>query len=489
MILISIRFLKSLLLVLFTTTLFISNSSAQSKADKMEELMTLYSGYGQFNGSVLVSENGKVIFKNGFGMANMEWDIPNATNTKHRLGSITKQFTAMLILQLVEAEKLNLNAPISTYLPEYPKTTGEKITIHHLLTHSSGIPNYTSFPKFFEDKSRNPYTPSQFIQEFQDMELEFQPGEKFAYSNSGYFLLGAIIEKVTGKTYEENLKEKIFDPLNMKDSGFDHHEKILKNRATGYDKRGDSYTNAPFLDMSIPYAAGSLYSTVEDLYLWDQALENNKLLSKKSTDLMFRGQIKDGNGSYGYGWGVNKMLVDPKNDSLLVIGHGGGINGFNTLITRIPADQNLVVLLNNTGGTNLSEMSRNLIKILYDQPYELPQRSLANYLMEKIYEKGLDAAMKDFEKLKASKEYILRENELNAVGYQFMGTGKLKEAIAVFKLNVDEFPESSNVYDSLGEAYMNDGNKQLAIENYKKSVSMDPKNENGKEMLKKLQNQ
>ncbi len=489
MIVTSNRFLKSLLLVLFSSILFIPNSNAQSKVDKIEELMKLYSEYGQFNGSVLVAENGKVVFKNGFGMANMEWDIPNASNTKHRLGSITKQFTAMLILQLVEDGKLNLNTPITTYLPDYPKATGDKITLHHLLTHTSGIPNYTSFPKFFEEKSRDAFTPSQFIEEFKDMDLEFQPGEKFAYSNSGYFLLGAIIEKVTGKSYEENLKEKIFDPLNMKDSGFDHHENILKNRATGYDKRGDSYSNAPFLDMSIPYAAGSLYSTVEDLYLWDRALETNKLLSKKNTDLMFSGQIKDGNGSYGYGWGVNRMLVDIGKDSLLVIGHGGGINGFNTLITRIPADQNLVVLLNNTGGTNLSEMSRNLIKVLNDQPYELPQRSLANYLMEKIYENGLEAAMKDFEKQKASKEYILRENEINAVGYQLMGIGKMKEAIAVFNLNVAEFPESSNVYDSLGEAYMNDGNKTLAIENYKKSVSMDPNNENGKEMLKKLQNQ
>jgi CubicO group peptidase (beta-lactamase class C family) len=460
---------------------------AQSKASQIEDLMSLYTEYGQFNGSVLVAEDGEVLYKHGFGKANMEWNIPNTANTKHRLGSITKQFTAMLILQLVEEGKLKLDAPITTYLPDYPKAKGDKISLHHLLTHSSGIPNYTSFPKFFEETSRDAFTPTEFISQFKDLELEFTPGEKFAYSNSGYFLLGVIIEKVTGKSYEENLQEKIFQPLNMKDTGFDHHNVILKNRASGYEKRGNSYSNAAYLDMSIPYSAGSLYSTVEDMYLWDRALQNNTLLSKENTDLLFAPHIKSGSGTYGYGWGTNKMVNAASKDSLVVIGHGGGINGFNTLINRIPANQELIVLLNNTGGTNLGEMSRNIIKILNDLPYELPQRSLANYLMDEITKNGLEAGIAAFKKQKDSKEYILKENDMNALGYQFLQSGKLNEAIAVFKLNVAEFPESSNVYDSLGEAYMEAGNKELAILNYKRSVEMDPKNENGKEMLKKLQ--
>lgn len=461
--------------------------NAQSKASQIEDLMGLYSEYGQFNGSVLVAEDGEVIYKNGFGKANMEWDIPNAANTRHRLGSITKQFTASLILQLVEEGKLKLDAPVTTYLPDYPKATGDKITLHHLLTHSSGIPNYTSFPKFFEETSRDPYSPTEFISKFKDMDLEFTPGEKFAYSNSGYFLLGVIIEKVTGKSYEENLQEMIFQPLNMKNTGFDQHNVIIKNRASGYEKRGNTYFNTAYLDMSIPYSAGSLYSTVEDLYLWDRALQNNSLLSRENTDLMFAPHIKSGSGTYGYGWGTNKMANGASKDSLTVIGHGGGINGFNTLINRIPANQDLIVLLNNTGGTNLGEMSRNIIKILNDLPYDLPQQSLANFLMEEIDKNGLEAGLESFEKQKTSKEYILRENDMNSLGYQYLQTGKLKEAIAVFKLNVAEFPESSNVYDSLGEAYMEAGNKELAIQNYKRSIEMDPKNENGKEMLKKLQ--
>ncbi|CAM4302555.1 serine hydrolase domain-containing protein [Gillisia hiemivivida] len=480
-------FLLRTLFVFYFIGLISSNQvNAQSKAAQIEDLMSLYTEYGQFNGSLLVAEDGEVIYKNGFGKANMEWDIPNTPTTKHRLGSITKQFTAMLILQLVEKGNLKLDVPITTYLPNYPKATGDKITLHHLLTHSSGIPNYTSFPKFFEETSRNPYTPNDFISLFKDMELEFVPGEKFAYSNSGYFLLGVIIEKVTGKSYEENLQEKIFQPLNMKDTGFDNHDVILKNRASGYEKRGNSYSNAPYLDMSIPYAAGSLYSTVEDLYLWDRALAENKLLSKENKDLLFAPHIKSGSGTYGYGWGTNKM-ANGSRDSLVVIGHGGGINGFNTLINRIPANQELVVLLNNTGRTNLGEMSRNIINILNDLPYDLPQKTLANFLMDEINKNGLENGLKSFEKQKGSKEYILRENDMNALGYQFLQAGQMNEAIAVFKLNVAEFPESSNVYDSLGEAYMETGNKELAILNYKKSIEMDPNNENGKDMLKKTQ--
>jgi CubicO group peptidase (beta-lactamase class C family) len=249
-----------------------TNSLAQTKAQKIEALLGQYHEYGQFNGAALVAENGKVIFKKGFGMANMEWDIPNMPDTKFRIGSITKQFTAMLVMQLVEQGKLKLDGKMSDYLPDYPKSTGDKVTIHHLLTHSSGIPSYTGFPNFFRDLSRDPYTPEAFVKTFADSALQFEPGSKFLYNNSGYFLLGAIVEKASGKSFEQALAENILTPLNMKNTGYDHHETVLKKRAAGYEKRLGDYTNAAYLDMSLPYAAGSMYSTVEDLFLWDQAL-------------------------------------------------------------------------------------------------------------------------------------------------------------------------------------------------------------------------
>ena len=473
------------LIVLFVAFQLSSFSTfAQDKAQQIEQLLNKYTEYGQFNGSALVAENGKVIFKKGFGSANMEWNIHNQPDTKFRLGSISKQFTALLIVKLAEEGKIKLDVPITTYLPDYPKENGDKITIHHLLTHTSGIPNYTSAPNFFKDKARNTYVPEAFVKTFSSLPLEFTPGEKFNYSNSGYFLLGYIIEKITGKTYEQNLQETIFTPLKMVNSGYDHSEVVLKNRAAGYEKEGKKIVNAAYIDMSIPYAAGSLYSTVEDLYLWDQSLYTNKLLSEKSMESLFKPYIKAWNGFYGYGWSTYE--VPNGNDKLTVIEHGGGINGFNTVISRIPKDKNLVVLLNNTGGTVLGEMNTAIRSILYNQPFNQPKKSLALDLLDVYNEKGAVAGTETYKKLKNDPTYAIKEGDMNRVGYQLLQTGKKKEAIEVFKINVDTFPKSGNVYDSLGEAYLADGDKKLAIANYKKSVELDPTNEGGKKVLEEL---
>ena len=469
----------------FFVFLFVFNVSfAQDKAKQIEELLTKYNQYGQFNGSALVAENGKVILKKGFGSANIEWNIPNQPDTKFRLGSISKQFTAFLIVKLAEDGKLKLDVPITTYLPNYPKATSDKITIHHLLTHTSGIPNYTSLTNFFKDKSRNPYTPEEFVKTFCDLPLEFTPGEKFNYSNSGYFLLGYIIEKVSGKSYEQYLQESILTPLKMVNSGYDHADVILKNRAAGYEKRGKKIRNAPYLDMSIPYAAGSLYSTVEDLYLWDQALYTNKLLSSKSMESLFNSYIKTGESSYGYGWFIDE--ADGASGKVKVTEHGGGINGFNTIIYRIPEDKNLIVLLNNTGGTVLNEISQSIRAILYNQSFKAPKMSLAFELLDTFSEQGVASGLNTYKKLKNDPVYNISEGEMNRVGYELLQNGKTKEAIEVFRINAETYPKSGNAYDSLGEAYLKDGNKNLAITNYKKSVELDPSNDAGKKALEEL---
>lgn len=466
--------------LLFAVTIF-----AQDKAQQIEQLLAKYNEYGQFNGSALVAQNGKVIFKKGFGSANMEWNIPNQPDTKFRLGSITKQFTAFLIVKLAEDGKLKLDVPITTYLPDYPKETGDQITIHHLLTHTSGIPNYTATPNFLRDKSRNAYAPADFVKTFNKLPLEFKPGEKFNYSNSGYFLLGYIIEKVTGKTYEQYLQETILTPLKMENTGFDHSEVILKNRASGYEKQGKKMVNSSFIDMSIPYAAGSLYSTVEDLYIWDQALYTTKLLSEKSMESLFKPYIKAWDESYGYGWFISEANNGDKG-KLKIIEHGGGINGFNTIISRVPADKNLVVLLNNTGGTVLGEMNDAIRAILYNQPFNQPKKSLAFDLLDIFSTKGTTAGIDAYKKFKNDPTYGIKESDINQAGYQLLQSGKKKEAIEIFKINVETFPKSGNAYDSLGEAYLADGDKKLAIANYSKSVELDPSNENGKKVLEEI---
>jgi len=297
----------------------VSNLLAATHAEKIDSLLAAYHKQRYFNGSALVAEKGQVIFRKGYGLANMEWDIPNAPDTKFRLGSITKQFTSMVIMQLVSEGKIKLDEKITTYLPDYRKDTGDRVTVRHLLTHTSGIPSYTGLPGFFQKKSRDPYTVDAFVKEYASGDLEFDPGSKFAYDNSGYFLLGAMIEKITGKSYADAVKERIFDPLGMKDSGYDRFDTVLPKRASGYALTPNGYVNAPYLDMSIPYAAGSLYSTVEDLYKWDRALYGDKLLSAELKKTMFTPMLQN----YAFGWAVRPLKLDDQKTEVATIGHNG----------------------------------------------------------------------------------------------------------------------------------------------------------------------
>ena len=458
---------------------------AQDHAAKIKQVLELAHKYGQFHGSALVAENGKVIYKGGFGMANMEWGIPNTPDTKFRLGSITKQFTAMLTLQLVEQGKIKLDGKISDYLPDYRKDVGEKVTIHQLLTHTSGIPSYTSQPGFFANVSRNPYKVADFVKQYTSGNLEFEPGTKFSYNNSGYFLLGAIVERITGKTYEQALKEMIFDKVGMKNTGYDHHDTVIPKRATGYAKTPSGYVHAAYLDMSIPYAAGSMYSTVEDLYLWDQALYTDTLLTAQSKELMYKPFMDD----YAYGWIVRNASFKVNDQPVQVIAHGGGINGFTTTIVRYPKEKHLIAILDNTGSPNLNRVAETIAKVLYGQPYDPPKMSIAAVLEKTIGEKGIDAAVAEYRDLKTKQSaYDFAEPELNTLGYRLMATGKLKEAVEVFKLNVEAYPQGFNTYDSLAEAYMNLNERDLAIKNYKKSLELNAKNTSAIEALKKLEN-
>jgi CubicO group peptidase (beta-lactamase class C family) len=457
---------------------------AQDKAAKIDELIIKIVENRQFNGSALVAENGKVIYKKGFGYANMDWKIPNKPDTKFRIASITKQFVAMQIMQLVEEEKIKLDGKLVDYLPDYRKDTGEMITIHHLLTHTSGIPSYTGLPGFWSDSTRNSYDIDYMVKKFHSGDLEFEPGSDYNYNNTGYFLLAAIIEKITGKSFDDNLHERIINPVKMNNSGVDRNENILERRADGYIKRLTGYVNDPYFNMINVLGAGDMYSTVEDLFLWDQVLYTEKLLSEKYKEIMFTPFLNN----YAYGWSIFKVALGESADSVQVISHSGGINGFTTRIFRLIKDNHLIVLLNNTGSTNLSGMCNAITNILYDMPYKLPKLSLAEILGKTVLQKDVETAIIQYHELKANQydEYNFEESELNSFGYQLLGIKKVKEAIEIFKLNIEEYPDAFNPYDSLGEGYMIDGQKELAIKKYAKSLELNPKNANAILMLARI---
>lgn len=312
-----------------------------------------------FSGSVLIARNGEVVLSKGYGEADRKKHLVNTAQTKFQIGSLTKQFTAMAILILQTLGKLNVRDRIYMYLPICP-TSWQAITIHQLLTHTSGIPDFTRFPDF-QTTQGSPLSPTQTIARFKDKPLDFQPGEKFSYSDSGYIVLGSIIEWASGATYEAFLRDNIFAPLQMVNSGYDHNNGDL---AIGY--RDQTSVPADFIDMTIPYAAGGLYSTVEDLYLyrWDQALYTDKLIPKNLRDMMFTPFILTSNRSglhYGYGWGIGKE------GNHLLLSHEGAINGFQSGIYRYPNDKTVIIILGNRQDMDLFEMRIQIAKIVFGE--------------------------------------------------------------------------------------------------------------------------
>lgn len=331
-----------------------------------EALVKSHFDKGDFLGSVLVAKDGKILYRGAVGKAQAEWDIPNTPETKFRLGSITKQFTAVAVLQLVEKGKINLSAPVKTYYPEAP-AAWDAITIHHLLNHTSGIPSYTELPGFFEKSSMLPMKANEVVKLTQDKPLEFPPGSKFHYNNTGYVLLGAILEAVTGKPYGDYMRQAIFNPLGMQDTGYDVSAVILKHRAAGYQGGKSGLENARYLDMTLPHAAGALYSTVDDLWKWDQALYTEKLITADSRQKM----LTPGLEGYGYGWVLKKEGPHP------VAEHGGGINGFSTHILRVLDEKVVVITLANMSTPGAGKLAQELAKValgipLPEAPKEIP---------------------------------------------------------------------------------------------------------------------
>jgi CubicO group peptidase (beta-lactamase class C family) len=334
--------------------------SDQELSAKVDTYMDGLVKANQFSGSILIARDGHMLLSKGYGMADLEDEVPNTPQTRFRLGSITKQFTAVAILMLEERGKLNVQDSICKYVADCPQAW-QAVTIRHLLSHTGGVPNFTSFPDYSKTMTQST-TIDALIARFKDRPLDFQPGERWSYSNSGYVLLGYVIEKVSGKSYEAFMQENIFDPLKMTGSGYDSPARIIKHRASGYQPSGNAMINAPYLDMTIPHAAGALYSTVEDLYLWDQALYTEKLISKRSFDAMFT-PVKNG---YGYGWGINKQF------GLTRIEHGGGINGFATFIARYPEAKAVVIVLSNFAQARTQNIATELAKLALADKMTLP---------------------------------------------------------------------------------------------------------------------
>jgi CubicO group peptidase (beta-lactamase class C family) len=368
---------RSFTLIGFAAAACFGQNAANPDMARLDQVVQTYVNAKQFMGSVLVARGDEIVFSKSYGSANLEWNVANTPTTKFRIGSITKQFTAAAILLLEERGKLKTDDPVKRYMPDAP-AAWDKITLFNVLTHTGGIPNFTSFPEYAE-KSLVATPVEKIVASFKDKPLEFEPGEKFSYSNSDYVLLGYLIEKLSGQSYEKFLQENIFTPLGMKDSGYDSNSALIERRASGYAPSPAGPVNAGYVHMSIPHGAGALYSTTLDLLKWEQGLLGGKLLTAASLAKMTTPFKSD------YGFGLIVRTAEGRKQ----IWHNGGIQGFNASLAYYPESKVTVAVLANLNGQAADEMLPQLAAVAHGQAVQLtserkeitlPKQTLAAYV-------------------------------------------------------------------------------------------------------------
>ena len=360
-ILFSLLFLTCLIGIAVAVIAFKSDFTASSSlASKIDSVLK----ENRFQGSALVAKKGQIVFKQSYGLANAEHQIHNTPQTVFRIGSITKEFTAVAILQLQEEGILKVSDSIAKYIPDYPH--GDQITIHHLLSHTSGIPSIYRFPNLLEIQ-RQATTPLQAMAHFKDLPLSFIPGTDIESSDSGYIILGAIIERAAGKTYEEYLTENIFQPLQMNSTYYEHNHSVIPNRASGYQENEGKLTHASFIDMSLPHAAAALSSTVEDLNRFDQALKRTDFITQSMRDALFtiHGSNAAKQIASGYGFRIGPLNRGMEGCEPSIIGHFGTIDGFESAMISYPDDDLTIILLSNIEKTDLRSFHKKIAALFH----------------------------------------------------------------------------------------------------------------------------
>jgi CubicO group peptidase (beta-lactamase class C family) len=430
---------------------------------------------GQFNGAVLVAQRGQVVYRGAFGFSDQDAHVAFTPETPSCIASLSKSFTALAIMMLVEQHRLSYDESIQKYFPALPEKLGAA-TVRQLLNHTSGIPDYSSdlnvdHPGITTGEVLNALAAVR--------EPVFPPGEKYQYNNSGYLLAGLIVEKITGKSLPDFLQERVFKPLGMK-STFALTAGRTKTRevARGIDDFGDVNDASGYLG-----GDGGLYSTVDDLFAYDQALYTERLVRKQTLEQAFTpGRVRTGEMTYGFGWNIADDAGGKR------VWHTGNTAGFRGFFERRLPTRTTVIMLTNRGNSRRTEINAAIQNILAGKPYDLPKRSIAVKMRETDLKSGIDAALAEYQAAKAagSAEYDLGESELNMLGYRLLYEDhEPQHAVKIFTLNTVEHP-SSNAYDSLAESYQVVGDTESARKNYQIAIEKDPTNLHARGMLEKI---
>lgn len=454
------------------------NSQSDSNKDiysKIDKLMQHSYDYGMFNGTILITKNGHKIYSNALGYADKNSNRMLNETTSVYLASVSKQFTTMAIMLLKEDKKIAYDDKLSKFFPEFPEYANT-ITIRHLMNHTSGIPDHYRL---------GAYKPGLNNKDVFDLlikqDLDFQPGERFSYSNGGYVLLAMIVAKASGQPFHEFMKSSVFEPLGMKNTlVYDESKPEIKDRAVGYNAYGDLDDYNIFTT-----GAGGMFSTIDDLHLWDQALYTEKLISKETLEEAFTpAKLNDGEfTTYGFGWSVSEK------NGQKTVQHSGGLAGYRTYLKRnLYNNSGYIILTNHGNQTNMRPILKGLDNILEGKSFQLPKIPVSAKLMTLLKENDASVAILKVNELldNDANNYLVDEDAINALGYDYLGSGDLKSAMAIFQFNVEKNPSSSNPYDSLGEAQLVNGDTIQAIKNYKRSYELNRSNTNAISILKSV---
>jgi CubicO group peptidase (beta-lactamase class C family) len=369
-----------LIVVLVAGRSFAAEDRIASKGERIGELVARYAKYGYLNGAVLVAEHGKIIYEKGVGEANMETHVANTRRTKFGIASLTKQFTATLVLQQVAEGRIRLDGRVSDYLPWYRKDTGERMTIEQVLHHTAGLPPDFEMPEFGDSEAAaRHYEPQEFAEKFCQQNLVGEPGTKWAYSNCGYNLLGLILERATGKSFDDLLHEKLLEPLEMKDTGMDRNDLVRLGGAAGYTRHaGPRYRRGPYQDRIHFFAAGGMYSTAEDLFRWSEAFSGGGFVPKEIREQMMRPGIND----WGYGWFARKMApAEPGAGNVLVEMRGDMTGNYFSWILLYPEQNDVIIVLRNGYGST-ERLEQNIQAILFDVDPKMPSRNMKDLAVQ-----------------------------------------------------------------------------------------------------------
>jgi len=472
-------------------------SKAQTKVEKIDSLVSAYSNADCFNGVVFVSEKGKVIFEKAFGIADRELNVAMNADMKFKIASISKPFTVLIILQLVDEGIIKLDGKIIDYIPDYKGKKGDSITIHQLLNHTSGILQNLD-PEREAVQERLFHSLRDMVKYAEESDLYFEPGTAFHYSNLAYNILAYIAEKVTNKSFDRLMEERIFKPLGMKNTKQYNSAKIEKNLAKGYEyKLLDGYENASSYDPSYTVGPGGLISNIEDLRKFDKALNDKRIISKELYQKMI---TPSKYASYGYGWELSNKIVNNNQDTINIISHSGSINGFGSYLARIENDSILVIVLKNSrSDTYISPafaptIANEIISIMYNEGFQITKKSIARHLGYSIGQNGIEVATKEYYRIKKTdcEHFNFEESELNKLGIELYFKFKMtEEALKVFEINMLEFPHSYNTYDSYAYILMQKGDYINSIKYYNeglKILNKFPQENNSESIIKDAEN-